>query len=217
MRKTPLDNADTLTSTQKTKARTLITSPKHTEIFNIRVKRSQHSRENEGKNNNKNMRKSYVTSGKRNTKPTWDVLDIMKHVRFSFLGTFLENNVDQRKDDAADLADVSKLGKEKLDPGLFSLVKSTLCALLEPPESGFLMVIFGGHLQTVADRNSALTQSIKHVIENTDPNKTLIIVTGPKSEVLSECTLLYDIPLTLRKILQLNGGTGWQFSGPTGT
>lgn len=80
--------------------------------------------------------------------------------------------------DQEDLVDISQLGKEKQDPGLFSTVKSTLDSLLDPPEANFLMVIFGGHLHTIADPHSPIVQSIKYVIENADVENTLVVVTG---------------------------------------
>lgn len=93
--------------------------------------------------------------------------------------------------DQDDIIDISVLGKEKKDAGLFSMVKSTLDTLLDPPEASFLMVIFGGHLHSVTNKHSPIVQSIKYVLENTDPEKTLIIITG-------EC--LFLVKLNLLKI-----------------
>lgn len=40
------------------------------------------------------------------------------------------------------------------------------------------MVVFGGDLSEVSNWESPLIQTIKHVMENTDPNSTLLVLTG---------------------------------------
>lgn len=40
------------------------------------------------------------------------------------------------------------------------------------------MVIFGGHFNEISHKHSPLVQSLKHVMESTDPEKTLLILTG---------------------------------------
>lgn len=71
----------------------------------------------------------------------------------------------------------------KQDPGLFQTVKSTLSTLQETPES-FVMIVFGGHLSEISDHHSPLVQSLKHVMEQTVPETTLVVLTGscPDSE-----------------------------------
>lgn len=65
-----------------------------------------------------------------------------------------------------------------MDIGLFETVKTTLSTLQEDPEEPFLMTVFGGHLSEISDCKSPMVQSIKHIIENTDPKSTLVVLTG---------------------------------------
>ncbi|XP_050310047.1 uncharacterized protein LOC126746005 isoform X2 [Anthonomus grandis grandis] len=173
---------------------------RHTEIFEIRLKKRD-AKEEEPK------QVEIVVEGevpeKTSTAKSWDVLDVMKHVRYSFLGNMLKDTLkNDMKADQDDFADIEHIGKQKEDAGLFSMVKSTLEVLNSPPESPFLLVIFGGHLSALTNKQSPIFNSIKHVVEMTDMNNTLIAVT--------ECKLLYDIPLTVRKILEVECGGGVQ-------
>ncbi|XP_030764142.1 uncharacterized protein LOC115888535 [Sitophilus oryzae] len=212
--------------------RTIITTPKHTEVFQIRVKRKVKKRETE-----EDVNVPY--EGHHKKKPKWDVLDVMKHVRYSFLGKMFEDKIKNRlSEDEDDFIDIGNLGKEKEDPGLFETVKSTLTTLQDTPEANFLMVVFGGHLHGIKNKHSPMIQSVKHVMENTNAEDTLIIVTGscienenkeesaaeeqehpetipvyargPKCDILSECNVLYDLPLTIQKILGLENGSGFE-------
>ncbi|XP_074030439.1 uncharacterized protein [Leptinotarsa decemlineata] len=62
-----------------------ITSPEHTEVFNIRVKRDGADYGTE----NKVGEIADVPLGREKTKPPWDVLDVMSHVKFSFFRQFI--------------------------------------------------------------------------------------------------------------------------------
>ncbi|XP_076265344.1 uncharacterized protein LOC143199423 isoform X1 [Rhynchophorus ferrugineus] len=221
------DESDVLfVNTNGDKQKTIVTGPKHTEVFRIRVRRSEG-----GEVPEERAGELPELHRHRDHRPKWDVLDVMKHVRYSFLGKMFDNQIEnQLKQDQDDLVDIEKLGKEKQDAGLFETVKSTLETLQEPPIANFLMAVFGGHLDSIHNKHSPLVQSVKHVTERTDPENTLIILTGscseerqnneikephnqphhcsipvyakgPKCQMLSECALLYDIPLTIRNIL----------------
>ncbi|KAJ8940878.1 hypothetical protein NQ318_000615 [Aromia moschata] len=72
----------------------------------------------------------------------------------------------------------SEINMANEDPGLFETVKSTLTSLQEVPCGEFLMVVFGGHLSELTNQHSPLVQSVKYVTENTNPENTLIVVTG---------------------------------------
>ncbi|XP_050315066.1 uncharacterized protein LOC126749418 [Anthonomus grandis grandis] len=206
---------------------------RHTEIFEIRL-RKRDAKEEDPKP------VEIVVEGevpeKTSTEKSWDVLDVMKHVRYSFLGNMLKDTLkNDMKADQDDFADIEHIGKQKEDAGLFGMVKSTLEVLTAPPESPFLLVVFGGHLSALSNKQSPIFSSIKHVVEMTDMNNTLIAVTGscsehltediekedcaftiplyakgPDSDMLSECKLLYDIPLTVRKILEVESGGALQ-------
>lgn len=65
----------------------IITGTKHTEVFEIRVKRNA----DEQKDVKVNIIPDYPLEKHTNEHP-WDVLDIMKHVRYSFLGKMFENS-----------------------------------------------------------------------------------------------------------------------------
>ncbi|KAL1494886.1 hypothetical protein ABEB36_010401 [Hypothenemus hampei] len=199
-------------------SKNVITGTKHTEVFQIRVKRKVNFSDDK---NEIKIIEDYPQKKRCNNKNPWDVLDVMKHIRYSFLGNLLEKNAI----DGEDLVDVSKLGQQMIDPGLFSTTKSTLdTLLLDNPGSNFLMIIFGGHLHSIMDKHSPLVQSVKYTLENTDPEKTITILTGsctdgtgvtdnfsipvyvrgPNTDILSESKLLYDIPLILKKILEVH-------------
>ncbi|XP_057659211.1 uncharacterized protein LOC130895724 [Diorhabda carinulata] len=202
----------------------LILSPEHTEVFKIRVKRNISGGEEFQNPENRKAKKS-----------DWDVLDIMSHVRFSFFGNLFDNEKKMLSEEENDV--LTNLNENYPDlSSLFETVRSTLDNLQETPCNGFLMVVFGGHLHEISDIHSPLTQSLKHVIEVTDPENTLIVVTsacpeikrnehniieikegvkmvqnltmlpvyarGPKSECLTQCTVLYDVPLSVKNILE---------------
>ncbi|XP_066253157.1 uncharacterized protein [Euwallacea similis] len=245
--------------------KTFITGDKHTEVFQIRARRSLTSEK----------KPEEVPVIKRKFKPAaWDVLNVMKLVQYSFLGGIWDDGFQPHvTGDQPSLIDVRELRKQRQDPELFDMVKTTLNSLLNRPEKPFLMTIFGGHLHSIAEPHSPIVQSIKYVMENTESKKTLIVVTdintlyladdaiivhrffnvksdleiserfttscmlltgsyagdaeqtksakgkkdsctipvyakGPNYNILAECKLLYDIPLIIRKILEVHSASG---------
>lgn len=96
-----------------------------------------------------------------------------------------------------------------MDPGLFETVKTTLTALQEEQEEPLLMTVFGGHLSEVTNCESPLIQSIKHVIENTDPNSTLIVLTGYCPEETTEHE--FGHKHELRRVHEREYGRGRKF------
>lgn len=89
------------------------------------------------------------------------------------------------------------------DRGLFETVESTLKNLQENPEA-FLMVVFGGELQEVSDKYSPLVQTLKHVIENTDPENTLIVLTGNCPEFKNPNNGVVEINENVKECRNLN-------------
>ncbi|KAJ8920306.1 hypothetical protein NQ315_011968 [Exocentrus adspersus] len=150
--------------------RNVITSPEHTEVFKIRVRRQL------GEEQPNEIVDIPLDKGEKKA-PPWDVLDIMSHIRFSFFGKLFEDD-DKKKLSEEENQIAEELAQHKLDPGLFETVKTTLSTLQENAEDSLLMAIFGGHLAELSDCKSPLVQTIKHVIESTDPKHTLIVLTG---------------------------------------
>ncbi|XP_028138342.1 uncharacterized protein LOC114332710 [Diabrotica virgifera virgifera] len=206
----------------------IISTPEHTEVFNIRLKRNISEHQDDSDN--------FLEYPKKNKpeKYNWDILDIMSHVRLSFFGDFFNNERDKLAKEENNI--LPSLNKPRYNFDLFNAVSNALDTLQEPPCDGFLMVIFGSHLDEISDTRSPLIQSIKHITETTNEQNTLIVLTtacpkmgrsnnevveikedakkindimvlpvfakGPKSSKLMQCSVLYDIPLTLKNILE---------------
>lgn len=86
---------------------------------------------------------------------------------------------------------LNEIGEIKQDPGLFQTVTTTLDILQETSEP-FLLVIFGGHLSEVTDEHNPLIQSIKHVIESTVPETTLLVLTGSCRETTDSYIMIKE-------------------------
>lgn len=78
---------------------------------------------------------------------------------------------------------LKQIGEFRKDSGLFQTVRSTLTTIQETSEP-FLMIIFGGRLSEIRDKQSPLIQTVKYVVETTEPETTLIVLTGscPESD-----------------------------------
>ncbi|RZC04988.1 hypothetical protein BDFB_010571 [Asbolus verrucosus] len=143
-----------------------ITKPEHTEVFKIRSKRQNHIEE---------------PINEPEVPPKWDLLGVLSaSIKLTFFGKLLEKEKEENPQLAVAQAEQGQIiGGPNHDFGnsLFNLVKESL-ANVEGCPSGFLMIVFGGCLKEIYDPYTDLMQSIKHVIENTDEKKTLIVVTG---------------------------------------
>lgn len=62
-------------------------------------------------------------------------------------------------------------------PSMYELVRRTLREL-EQEDKGYLVTFFGGNMCDLKDPRSDLVQSIKHVLENSDEQNTLAVLTG---------------------------------------
>ncbi|XP_072383852.1 uncharacterized protein [Diabrotica undecimpunctata] len=206
----------------------IISTPEHTEVFNIRVKRNI----SEYKEDSDNFLESPTNN--KAEKYNWDVLDIMSHVRFSFFGDIFNDEREKLTKEENNI--LPSLSKPRYNFDLFNAVSNALNTLQEPPCDGFLMVIFGSRLDEISDTRSPLIQTIKHITESANEQNTLIVLTtacpeigrssngvveikedakkisdtmvlpvfakGPKSSKLVQCSVLYDIPLTIKNILE---------------
>nr|CAI5834840.1 unnamed protein product [Callosobruchus analis] len=157
---------------QKAHLKNIVTSPAHKEVFKIRVKRNTETANYE----RRRCPIRDVNLGKSKDRPSWDIFDVMQHVRYSFLGKLFEDEIRKNEFKIPPQKALEPIKLSKVDPGLFETVKSTLSSLQESPDP-FLMIIFGGHLSEISDCHSALVQSVKHVTESTDPENTLIVLT----------------------------------------
>ncbi|KAH1017867.1 hypothetical protein HUJ05_008461 [Dendroctonus ponderosae] len=70
-------------------AKNIITGTQHTEVFQIRVRRNVEEEPAEGKRIHVKVIDDYPQE--RTSSHPWDVLDIMKHVRYSFLGDLFDD------------------------------------------------------------------------------------------------------------------------------
>lgn len=72
----------------KANTQNIITGTKHTEVFQIRVRRNVVVKEQEEPAEEERFRVKVIDDypHERKSSHPWDVLDIMKHVRYSFLG-----------------------------------------------------------------------------------------------------------------------------------
>lgn len=62
---------------------------------------------------------------------------------------------------------------------MFELVRRTLRQLeIHKSDNGFLVTFFGGKLCDIRNRRSDLMRSIKHVLERSDDDNTLAVLTG---------------------------------------
>ncbi|KAJ8984010.1 hypothetical protein NQ317_006865 [Molorchus minor] len=209
----------------------IITNPEHTEVFNIRVKRNS--------DNIEEKPEEIVNVPLERDSPgtPWDILNFMGQVRYSFFGKLFEDQDKNRRIEEENHIP-QEVSNTNEDPGLFDTVTSTLSSLQQAPGETFLMVVFGGHLSEISNPRSPLVQSVKHVTENTDPESTLVVLTGtcsvrigeggmetsndlsengemrngPRSGDLKDCQGLYDIPLIVKNILEESSPN---FGGPS--
>ncbi|CAG9862306.1 unnamed protein product [Phyllotreta striolata] len=163
-------------SNAKTPPIDIVLSPQHTEVFKIRVKRKATEKDNK---KNDIEHEKFIGEPVANTKDRhpWDVLDVWSHVRFSFFGKLLEDEkkANLAKQENQILPDESS--RKRIDPGLFQTVQTALGSLQANSEA-FLLIVFGGRLQEISEKYSPLVQTLKHIIENTDPENTIIVLTG---------------------------------------
>lgn len=162
----------------------IITQPEHSETFKIRSKRQ-----------NDMVKK--CQKPKEQEKPKWDVLGVVGSIKLTFFGKLLDskdnNNVpppqnnDETCKEGHNHDEIGQIGKVE-ENSLFDLVKSTLASVEESCEgAAFLVVFSGGCLSDVSNSNSPLVQGVKHVVENTDENRTLILITGSCPEGKQGC------------------------------
>ncbi|EFA09435.2 hypothetical protein TcasGA2_TC010647 [Tribolium castaneum] len=195
----------------------LITQPEHTEVFKIRSKREFHI----DNNNNQGM-----TPVDEND-PNFDIFGIMANIKLTFFGKLFDQDTPANKKPIAQLQNnvMNQIGKVT-ENSLFDLVKETLNNV-QDCRNGFLMIVIGGCLKDVSDIYSPLMQSVKHIVENTDPQNTLIVLTGqcpggennnqqftipvytrgpPKCSGIAVAEQLYDVPYAIKNMLTENYG-----------
>ncbi|CAH1112538.1 unnamed protein product [Psylliodes chrysocephalus] len=194
------------TKVTKPSTKEIILSPQHTEVFKIRVKRNTTNEQNETDINYRYTNNNQFIGApvdKDRMEHPWDSLDVWSHVRFSFFGDLFK---DKKKENLSkqenDILTNGMVNREN-DRGLFETVESTLKNLQENPEA-FLMVVFGGELQEVSDKYSPLVQTLKHVIENTDPENTLIVLTGNCPEFKNPNNGVVEINENVKECRNLN-------------
>ncbi|CAH0554444.1 unnamed protein product [Brassicogethes aeneus] len=220
----------------------IIVDNEQRDVFNVRPKRQNAEECQE----NKTDEIQGIPKPKDNdSKPFWGIMDIITDTKLSFFGRIFGNDVSSTTEDPATL---NTLGQVR-DTSFFQVVKSTLTKL-QNKENPYLMIILGGELVDLSNKESQLVQSIKHVIENEMCNNTMIVVTGmcpnqeddvtcnqkksgdnemnndgqvvkmgegvgendegpsipvlakgPNTDKLSQCTELYDVPITMKAIL----------------
>ncbi|XP_044271309.1 uncharacterized protein LOC123015575 [Tribolium madens] len=195
----------------------LITQPEHTEVFRIRSKREFHI-----DNNNQGM-----TPVDEND-PNFDIFGIMANIKLTFFGKLFDQEKPANQKPIAQLQNnvMNQIGKVS-ENSLFDLVKETLNNV-QDCQNGFLMIVIGGCLKDISDIYSPLMQSVKHIVENTDPQSTLIVLTGqcpagennnnqeftipvytrgpPKCSGIAVSEQLYDVPYAIKNMLTENYG-----------
>ncbi|KAK9890582.1 hypothetical protein WA026_011952 [Henosepilachna vigintioctopunctata] len=200
-----------------------VEGPEHTEVFKIRTKRDMPvSKPQE-------ISDATYLNQEPKVKTIFDIMDILSNLQRSLFGNMLQDDSDMfmRERDSCPMQ--NNMFKKIRQPGLFEVVQKTLYSVINASDSGFLMVIVGGNLSDVSSAYSPLVQSIKHISENTDEDSTLIVLTatcpnspearvklsceelnkqslplfavGPGSDEFSNCYELYDIPITVKRIL----------------
>lgn len=195
----------------------LITQPEHTEVFQIRSKRQFHvnNHEEEGPTDENDQ--------------NWDIFGLKANIKLTFFGKLFDQEQQNQKPAKLQKNFMNQLG-QVAENSLFDLVKETLSSV-QDNQNGFLMIILGGCLKEIADAYSPLMQSVKHVIENTNPQNTLIVLTGqcptaikegteqdqflipvyirgsPKCSAIAISEQLYDVPYAIKNVLvEINGG-----------
>lgn len=80
--------------------------------------------------------------------------------------------------DEEDGLNLDLLGRVQ-EPSMFELVRRTLRQLqIHRSNNGFLVTFFGGNICDLKNKRSDLMRSIKHVLENSDEQNTLAVLTG---------------------------------------
>lgn len=98
---------------------------------------------------------------------------------------------------------INLIGQVK-EPSMFELVRRTLRQVEQKDSNGYLMTIMGGDLCQIREPRSDLVQSIKHVLENSCPDDTLVAVTGSCPTDGKAETDVDEMPLYVKGMVKQN-------------
>ncbi|XP_044754285.1 uncharacterized protein LOC123313459 [Coccinella septempunctata] len=200
-----------------------VLEPEHREVFKIKTKRQVTL------DKPKEISDATYLNRESKVNTIFDIMDIMRNMQKSLFGTMLQDESDSYPHDGESCPFPHNILGRIRQPGLFEVVQKTLYTVINSSDTGFLMIIIGGNLSDISSSYTPLVQSIKHVAENTDEESTLIVLTGtcpnspdsrvklaceelnkrnlplfatgPGSQEFSSCYELYDVPLTVKRIL----------------